>query len=125
MTDRVKFSVRALLVLEVLYFEKNVAESRAAARWFNGVQDAIDGLATLPNRCPLTPEAKGKNRELRHLRYGKKPHVYRAIDEVDESRRMVKVFSHSLRGETGAQGFGTLLVLAPPTNLSVRSIQAI
>jgi plasmid stabilization system protein ParE len=92
MTYRVEFSVRALLDLEVLYFEKNVAESRAAARWFNGLQDAIEGLATLPNRCSLAPEAKGENRELRHLLYGKKPHIYRVIYEVDESRQMVKVF---------------------------------
>jgi toxin ParE1/3/4 len=92
MTYSVEFSVRALLDLEVLYFDKNVAESQAAARWFNGLQAAIDGLATLPNRCPLAPEAKGENRELRHLLYGKKPHIYQVIYEVDESRLMVKIF---------------------------------
>jgi plasmid stabilization system protein ParE len=92
MTYHIEFSVRALLDLEVFYFEKNVAESQAAARWFNGLQDAIEALATLPNRCPLAPEAKGLRRRLRHLLYGKKPHVYRVIYEVDESRRVVKVF---------------------------------
>jgi toxin ParE1/3/4 len=99
MTYRVEFSVRALLDLEILYFEKNVAESRSAARWFNSLQDAIDGLATLPRRCPLAPEAKGKTRELRHLLYGKKPHVYRVIYEIDESQRMVRIFHvrHSAR----------------------------
>ncbi len=94
MTYRVEFSVRALLDLEILYFEKNVAEfvRKCAARWFNGLQDAINGLTTLPRRCQLAPEAKGKSRELRHLLYGKKPHVYRVIYEIDESGRMVKIF---------------------------------
>jgi toxin ParE1/3/4 len=92
MTYRVEFSIRALLDLEVLYFEKNVAESVAAAQWFNGLQDAIAGLATLPHRCPFAPERKGKDRELRQLLYGKKPHIYRVIYDVDENQRMVRVF---------------------------------
>jgi plasmid stabilization system protein ParE len=92
MTYRVEFSIRALLDLEVLYFEKNVADSNAAAKWFNGLQDAIDGLATLPHRCPFALERNGKDRELRQLLYGKKPHIYRVIYEVDEKQQMVKVF---------------------------------
>ena len=92
MTYRVEFSIRALLDLEVLYFEKNVAESIAAARWFNGLQDAIEGLAALPHRCPFAPERIGENCELRQLLYGKKPHIYRVIYEVNEKQRMVKVF---------------------------------
>ena len=92
MTYLVEFSIRALHDLEVLYFEKNVADSRSAEQWLNGLQDAIDGLASLPNRCPPAPEGQGAKRELRHLLYGKKPHIYRVIYEVDESRRMVRVF---------------------------------
>ena len=92
MTYHVEFSIRALLDLEVLYFEKNVAESQAAAKWFNGLQEAIEGLATLPNRCSLAPEGKAIHRDLRHLLYGRKSHIYRVIYEVDENRRTVKVF---------------------------------
>ena len=92
MTYHVEFSVRALHDLDVLYFEKNVAESQAASRWFNGLQDAIDSLATLPNRCPIAPEGRNMKRELRQLLYGKKPHVYRIIYQVDKTKQMVKVF---------------------------------
>jgi toxin ParE1/3/4 len=92
MTYHVEFSVRALHDLEVLYFEKNVAESRAAVRWFNCLQDAIDGLAKLPRRCPHAPESQGKTRKLRNLPYGNKPHIYRVIYEVDEGRQTVKIF---------------------------------
>jgi hypothetical protein len=37
MTYRVEFTARASRDLEFLYEEKNAAESRAAARWFNGL----------------------------------------------------------------------------------------
>jgi plasmid stabilization system protein ParE len=92
MTYLVEFSIRALHDLEVLYFEKNGADSRSAEQWLNGLQGAIDGLASLPHRCLPAPEGQGAKRELRHLLYGKKPHIYRVIYEMDESRRMVNVF---------------------------------
>jgi len=92
MTYLVELSIRALHDLEILYIEKNVAESQAAGRWFNGLETAIEGLAKLPDRCPIAPEAQRANRELRNLLYGKKPHIYRVIYEIDESRRMIKVF---------------------------------
>jgi mRNA-degrading endonuclease RelE of RelBE toxin-antitoxin system len=44
------------------------------------------------------------NRELRHLLYGKKPHVYRVIYEVDEGRQAVLVLTirHGARREIKA-----------------------
>jgi toxin ParE1/3/4 len=92
MTYRVEFSFRALHDLEILYVEKNVAESQAAWRWFNGLEKAVEGLATLSHRCPIAPEAQRANRELRNLLYGNKPHIYRVIYEVDEPNRLIKVF---------------------------------
>jgi len=78
----VEFAARAARDLEILYVEKNAAESDAAARWFNGLEDAALGLATYPNHCPLA---------LQHLLYGNRPHVYRVIYEVDEARKTVWV----------------------------------
>lgn len=89
MTYLVEFSTQAEVDLRVLYLEKNAAESKAAARWFNKLESALEGLAALPHRCPLAPEAAKINIELRQLLYGKKPHVYRIIYEVDEARRTV------------------------------------
>jgi toxin ParE1/3/4 len=91
MTYRVEFTARASRDLESLYEEKNAAESRAAARWFNGLEDAVDALASFPYRCPAAPEARKTKRKLRHLLYGKKPNVYRVIYEVDERRQTVSV----------------------------------
>ncbi|MGH9351053.1 MAG: type II toxin-antitoxin system RelE/ParE family toxin, partial [Terriglobia bacterium] len=93
MTHLVEFAARAARDLEILYVEKNAAESDAAARWYNGLEQAVYALASYPNRCPVAPEARRMKRILRHLLYGKKPHVYRVIYEVDEGRQAVSVLT--------------------------------
>ena len=95
----VEFAARAVRDLEILYLEKNAAESQAAARWYNELEPAVYALASYPHRCPLVPEARRMKRELRNLLYGNKPHVYRVIYEVDEGRQAVLVLTirHSAR----------------------------
>ena len=97
MTYLVEFAARAVRDLEILYVEKNAAESHAAARWYNQLELAVYALASYPHRCPVAPEARRMKRELRNLLYGKKPHVYRVIYEVDEGRQAVLVLTHSPR----------------------------
>ncbi|MGC2282367.1 MAG: hypothetical protein WA603_20300 [Candidatus Acidiferrales bacterium] len=84
MTYLVEFSTRASRDLEIPFMEKNAAESDAASGWYNGLEEAVYALAKYPFRCPVAPEARKARRRLRHLLYGKKPHVYRVIYEVDE-----------------------------------------
>jgi toxin ParE1/3/4 len=91
MTYVVEFSIRASRDLEVLYIEKNAAESRAASRWYNELEEAVYALAEYPFRCPVVPEARRARRKLRHLLYGEKSHVYRVIYEVDERQKVVWV----------------------------------
>jgi toxin ParE1/3/4 len=93
MTYRVELTARAFRDLEILYLEKNAADSPDAARWFNGLEQAVSTLETRPNRCPIAPEARKVKRQLRHLLYGAKPHVYRVIFEVDERRHIVSVLT--------------------------------
>ncbi len=95
----VEFAARAARDLEILYVEKNAAESRAAARWFNRLELAVDALALHPHRSPIAVEARRATRKLRNLLYGKKPHVYPVIYEVDEGRQTVTVLTirHSAR----------------------------
>lgn len=101
MAYRVEFAARAARDLEYLYLEKNAAESPAASRWLNGLEQAVNALAGHPHRCPAAPESRKLRRALRHLLYGKKPHVYRVIYEVDERRRKVWVLTirHGARGK--------------------------
>jgi mRNA-degrading endonuclease RelE of RelBE toxin-antitoxin system len=89
----VEFATRAARDLEILYLEKNAEESPAAARWFDGLEQAVYALEMHPNRCPVAPEARKVKRKLRHLLYGAKPHVYRVIYEVDERRQKVWVLT--------------------------------
>jgi toxin ParE1/3/4 len=93
MAYHIEFPERAARDLEALYVEKDAAESQAASRWYNGLEEAVSALAVYPHRCPAAPEARKLRRELRHLLYGKKPHVYRVIYEVDERRQTVWVLT--------------------------------
>jgi toxin ParE1/3/4 len=93
MTYLVEQTDRCARDLAALYEEKNAVESIAAARWFNGLENAVDTLATYPRRCPIAPESKKARRLLRHLLYGKKPHVYRVIYEIDELHKLVRVLT--------------------------------
>ena|SRR5271166_6511968 len=89
----VEFAASAVRDLEVFFLEKNAAESSAAARWYNGLEQAVYALALRPNRCPFAPEARKTRRKLRHLLYGKKPHVFRVIYKVDDKLRAVRVLT--------------------------------
>ena len=62
-------------------------DSEAALKWYRGLKQAILDLEELPNRCPVTPE----NNKLRHLLYGNKPPIYRAICRVIEKHKKVEV----------------------------------
>ena len=93
MTYRVELTDRAVRDLEILYLEKNAQGSQAAARWFNRLEKAVCGLEQRPHRCPAAPESRTMKRELRHLLYGNKPHVYRVIYEIDERQSTVWVLT--------------------------------
>ena len=103
----VELTDRAVRDLNLLYEEKNVAKADAAARWFNGLEEAIYSLGDHPRRCPVAPEGRKMKRQLRHLLYGKSPYVYRVIYEVDERRQIVWVLHvrHGARRESSAPDF--------------------
>ena len=64
-----------------------------ASQWYQGLEEAVYALAIYPDRCAIAPEAGKLRRELRHLLYGKKPHVYRVIYQVDDGRQTVWVLT--------------------------------
>jgi plasmid stabilization system protein ParE len=83
----VSIAVRAQRDLISLYEDINANESAAALRWYLGLKLAILSLEEHPNRCPVTPESK----QIRHLLYGHKPHVYRVIYRVSEKKKRVDI----------------------------------
>lgn len=54
-----------------------------ALRWFQGLHQAVATLADFPQRCALAPENTVFPFEVRHLLYGRKPHVYRIIFTIE------------------------------------------
>ena len=92
----VNLSARAQRDLAQIYRRINAGDSDAALKWYRGFKQAILTLEEQPNRCPVTPE----NDKFRHLLYGNKPHIYRAIYRIIEKQKLVAVLHirHGARG---------------------------
>ena len=80
-------SARAERDFATIYKDVRAGQSDKAWEWYVGFKEAILSLGQLPYRCPVTP---GKD-DLRQLLYGNKPHVYRIIFRVLETKKAVEV----------------------------------
>jgi len=87
MAYHVEITARALRDLAIIYKHIEAETAAQAARWFDGIEKAINSLEERPNRTPIIPE----DRALRHLLYGKKPYVYRIIYEIAKDTSTVYV----------------------------------
>lgn len=69
------------------------------ARWYAGLERAIESLALFPHRCAMAPEARYLRRKLRHFIF--KSH--RLIFEIDERKRRVRILHvrHAARRAIG------------------------
>lgn len=83
----VEFTGRAERDFIELFDEIRAAESDFALKWYRGLRSAVLSLEEIPNRCPITRESG----HLRHLLYGRKPHVYRVIYRVFERQKRAEV----------------------------------
>jgi len=66
-------------------------------RWFIALRKAVEGLATLPTRCPHAPESASFPFEVRQLLYGRKPHVYRILFTIEGESVLVLHLRHGRR----------------------------
>jgi plasmid stabilization system protein ParE len=66
-------------------------------RWFQGLHQAVATLADSPRRCSLAPENAVFPFEVRHLLYGRKPHVYRIIFTIEDNTVFVLHVRHGRR----------------------------
>jgi plasmid stabilization system protein ParE len=66
-------------------------------RWFLALQDAIASLAGFPKRCPLAPESAAFPFEVRHLLYGRPPHVCRILFTIENQTVYVLHTRHGRR----------------------------
>lgn len=89
-------TARAESDFALLDVQIDAEDSDAALKWYRGFKEAVLSLEKQPNRCPVTPESKS----FRHLLYGSKPHIYRAVFRVSEKQKQVEVL-HIRHGATG------------------------
>jgi plasmid stabilization system protein ParE len=87
MAYRVELTTRADRDLRRIYRHVHADDAESAFAWFNGLEALVYSLDKLPNRGAITPESK----ELRHLLYGNRLHVYRIIYRVHEGAKKVRV----------------------------------
>lgn len=83
----VETTTRAERDLASIYRRIEAETSAQAAKWFNGMEEAINSLEEYPRRNPVTPE----NKAWRHLLYGKKPYVYRIVYKIEEETSTVHI----------------------------------
>lgn len=101
MSFRVELAERAIRDLRRLYGEVRARHNPAASRWFDGLEARIAALADHPRRGGAVPE----DVSLRQLLYGRRPHVYRIIYEIDEEHGVVYVL-HIRHGARAAMSEG-------------------
>jgi toxin ParE1/3/4 len=87
MAYQVKIVSRAERDLVLLYETIDAEHSGAALKWYLDLKENILSLEQHPNRCPVIR----KKDRLRHLLFGRKPHIYRVIFRVLEKQKHVEV----------------------------------
>lgn len=97
MAFRVELTRAAEAELEALYLWVTSRAPSQGAAWFNGLERAVLALDEHPERCPVAPESVDRDRPVRVLRYGRRPHVYVVFFTVDHARQIVRVL-HVRRG---------------------------
>lgn len=71
----------------------------AAQRWRDGFTRAIEGLAQLPTRCPVSLEdSRALGCDVRVLLHGKRRGVYRILFSIIEDTVWVLRIRHGARG---------------------------
>jgi len=64
-----------------------------ALLWSIGCQEAIESLADFPSRCPIAPESREDEREVRHLLYDQ----HRILFEIEDETVTVLHIRHQKR----------------------------
>ena len=94
MAYRVRILPAALQDAKDCYLYIAAESPDTAIAWFEGLLDAIDSLAIMPNRCAVAPEAAIIGREIRVLVYRKH---YRILFCVEKEVVRIYHIQHSAR----------------------------
>ena len=98
MDFRVELSQQAQRDIAAIYdWLQSQQAGDAGARWFLALRAAVASLTNLPPRCPLAPESRDSPVEVRHLLYGRRPHVYRILFAIEGDVVQVLHIRHGRR----------------------------
>ncbi len=87
MAYHVDLTARAQRDLRQIYLAIDAADVAQARTWFNKLEQAVFSLDQHPASGAVNAEDHG----LRHLLFGRRPHVYRIIYSIDAPGRVVTV----------------------------------
>ncbi len=98
MACRVRTTTKAKRDLDAILTRLLSQEAgEAGLRCFQGLREAVAALVHSPQRCALAPENARFPFEVRHLLYGRKPHIYRIIFTVEGDTVSVLHIRHGRR----------------------------
>ena len=83
--------------IETAYLWIAERDSEAADRWFNNIYDTIGSLELFPERCPLAPESRFFDREIREAFHGRRQYKYRILFSVSERAVHILHIRHGAR----------------------------
>ena len=102
MTYQVVLTDRAARDLEEAYGWCAERAPQTAIGWYNGFLDALDRLASNPERCPIAAESRKLSVEIRQLLYGRR-RSYRALFIVRDQTVVVLHIRHTARREASQE----------------------
>lgn len=98
MDFRVELSEQAQRDIAAIYdWLQSQQAGDAGERWFLALRAAVASLTSLPSRCPLAPENRDSPVDVRHLLYGRRPHVYRILFAIEGDVVQVLHIRHGRR----------------------------
>ena len=98
MDFRVELSDQAQRDIAAIYdWLQSQQAGDAGEQWFLALRAAVTSLTNLPSRCPLAPENRDSPVEVRHLLYGRRPHVYRILFAIERDVVQVLHIRHGRR----------------------------
>ena len=98
MTFRVEISKQAEIDADgILDWLLEQRSGKAGIDWFLALDDAFASLAEFPERCSIAPENSRFPFEVRHLFYGRKPHIYRILFTIERNTVHILHIRHGRR----------------------------
>jgi plasmid stabilization system protein ParE len=97
MNYQVFITAQALEELDAAYNWLVELTPQHGPEWYNRLLDAIHSLEHFPTRCPVAPENRKSDEDVRHLIVGDRQHGYRVIFVVRGSTVVILDILHGAR----------------------------